>query len=371
MIKVVHVLGRLDRGGIETWLKDVILHYDRENFQMDFVTNRPGEGVYDEIIVEMGSKLNPILLDKGIWKFSRAFYKFLKAEQYNIVHAHSHFFSGYICFIAFLAGVSCRISHSHNDTSKIDSNSFYRKCYIEIQRMLINIFATKRVACSEPAGKALFKNKSHEIIQYGINLSNFKKKEDNTRSKILKEFNLPENAFFIGHVGSFSEQKNHDFLIDIYFHISKGNPNIYLLLIGEGKLQEDIKKKVGSLNLKNVLFLGGRNDVNLFMSEIFDIFLFPSLYEGLGIVLLEAQMAGLKCIISDVIPHDAIIIKENIRNLSLKDNSQKWANSLMEMLDNKNNIDYNSIVDKMYNSPFNITNSVASLENIYNQCVNK
>jgi hypothetical protein len=170
MIKIAQVLASLNRGGIETWLKDVVLTYDKERFCIDFVLTNPEPGAYDDIVQKEGSRLNIVPLKDGLWTFSWNLYRLFRRERYDVVHAHPHFFCGWICFIAFLAGVRCRISHSHNDTRQVEGGaSLKRKCYLTIQGFLIRLFSTKRIACSKEAGLALFKKKSFDILHYGVN----------------------------------------------------------------------------------------------------------------------------------------------------------------------------------------------------------
>jgi glycosyltransferase involved in cell wall biosynthesis len=367
MIKVAQVLASLDRGGIETWLKDVTLVYDKEKFHIDFVLMRPKAGAYDDIVRKEGSKLNRVSLGDGLWKFSWNLFRLFKHEKYDTVHAHSHFFCGWICFIAFLAGIPCRIAHSHNDTLRIEAGaSLKRKCYLAIQSILIRLFSTRRLACSKEAGLALFKKQPFDILHCGVNFDRFLKAgSENMREQLLKLFNLPSDAVCIGHVGRFAEQKNHTFLIDIFEDVSKKMPEAYLLLVGVGPLQEEIRDKVERLNLKNVRFLDGRDDVDVLMKNLFDIFLFPSLHEGLGIVLLEAQIAGIKCIISDVIPEEVDLIPGNIVRLSLHDSPRTWADAVCGILNHAGNPDYEDIAKAAKRSPFSIHYSARRLEEVY------
>lgn len=372
MVRIAHVLGRLDRGGVETWLKDIILHYDKDKYQMEFVLTKSGEGVYDEIVMSEGSRLNTIPLSHGIFNFSWNLYKLFRNEKYDIIHTHLHFFSGYICLIAFFAGVSFRISHSHSDTSILQKKAtLFRKFYYEFQRFLLNVFSNRKLACSIEAGKALYKKDNYNVLYCGVDFEKFYYDPNTSnKEKILFELNIPNNAIIIGHVGRFSIPKNHSFIIDIFAEF-KGKSDIFLILIGEGTLMDAMKNKAYQNNIENIRFLGGRNDVNIFMRDVFDIFLFPSLYEGLGICLLEAQVAGLKCLISDMIPTEVILINENMKRLSLNDSPKRWKETLLEMLRYKNDSDYNSIIDRVNDTPFNIKNSTFSLENIYNQCINE
>jgi len=367
MIKVVQVLGRLDRGGIETWLKDVIVNYDKNKFHIDFILMKEGNGAYDDIVKQYGSMLHIIPLSLGLFRFGLCLYKKLRSEKYDVVHAHPHFFCGFVCMIAFFARVQCRISHSHSDTLNTQrKSSILKKIYYELQRVLISLFSTRKIACSDDAGYALFRNKRYEIIYCGVDFGKFREKKNLiVRENILSQYQISPDAIVIGHVGRYSYPKNHTFLIDIFSEIVKQVPNSYLFLIGEGELKKNIELKVEKLHLDNVVFLGGRDDVNLFMKHIFDIFLFPSLYEGLGLVLLEAQAAGLRCLISDTIPREVNLINESVCEYPLDKNSKEWANELIKLLNSRKNISDENISSILEKSPFSINYSINSLQNLY------
>lgn len=367
-IKVVQVLTSLNRGGIETWLKDVVKFYDKERFQIDFILTGTEGGAYAPIVEKEESIINIVPLSKGILRFGIDFYKTLKREKYDVIHAHPHFFCGYLCFIAFLAGVPLRISHSHNDTSVVDSQGgFFRKLYLYVQSSLLSLFSNKRLACSNVAGKALFGNKPFELIYCGIDFSRFNKEDANKqiRRELRQQLNIPPDGICVGHVGRFNEQKNHEFLIDIFKEINIEKPNTYLLLVGIGPLTEKIKHKISSDNINNVLFLGGRDDVNILMKNLFDVFLFPSLYEGLPLTILEAQASGLKCLISDTISAETIIVKKNVATLPLSKGAYEWAKILCDMIDDDFLLDNAYIKKQMEQSPFSIQKSVFCLEKIY------
>jgi len=181
---------------------------------------------------------------------------------------------------------------------------------------------------------------------------------------IRLKLGIPVNSFVIGHVGRFDEQKNHYLLIEIAAEIIKKNTGTYLLLIGEGPLQPLIKKKVENLGIsKNVIFAGAQNDVPAIMSGAMDVFLFPSLYEGLGIVLIEAQAAGLSCIISDSIPFEADIVKQNIKRVSIRKSPEEWAEAMLT--NSKPVVSREECLRVVSNSQFNIHSSIHKIETIY------
>lgn len=367
-IRVGHLLAKLNTGGIETWLKDVVCNYDKQKFQMDFILTTPGEGFYDEIIKKNESHIYIIDISHKL-KFYYNFYNFLKKEKFDIIHSHLHFFSGITLLIAYLAGVKIRISHSHNDTSGLQNRISLKSLYFALMSKLITIFSTKKLACSIDAGKSLFGNSNFDLYFCGVDLEKFKKISENYsdfNTKFRKDFGIPNNAKIIGHVGRFEKQKNHHFILKIFKEVVKKDPDCYLVLIGDGRLIHEIKELSVSLGIDNkIIFLGMRNDVENFMKYVFNLLLFPSLYEGLGLILIEAQASGLKCIISDVIPQEATVIQSCVEKISLNQDAETWSNVILKSFNTNKKLSYTEINSVIDNCPFSINFSVIELQKIY------
>lgn len=301
--KVIHVLGKMDAGGVETWLVNLLKNTDPTQIQHEFLLQKSGKGFYDEEIILGGGKIHHCLNNGNPFIYSLNLYKILKLIRPDIIHSHVHIFSGLVLFIAFLCGIKIRISHSHSDTRNKESKaSILRKLYIYIMKKLIGCFATHKLAVSEKAAECVYglnwqMQKNITIMPCGIDISKFNPNfKDHT---LRQQIGIPNDAFVIGHVGRFVEAKNHSFLIDVFNEVSQKNDNAYLVLVGNGPLLIKIQKKVEELGLKDkVKFLGLRKDVPILMLNIFDIFLFPSLWEGLPLTLVEAQLSGLYCLAS-------------------------------------------------------------------------
>lgn len=301
--KVIHVLGKLDAGGVESWLVNLLKNTDSKKIRHEFLLQKPGKGFYDEEIIFGGGKIHHCLNNGNPFIYSLNLYKILKLIRPDIIHSHVHVFSGLVLFVAFLCGVKIRISHSHSDTRNKESKaSVLRKIYIYIMKKLIGCFATHKLAVSEKAAECVYglnwqMQKNITIMPCGIDISKF---NPNLKDHTLRQqIGIPNDAFVIGHVGRFVEAKNHSFLIDVFNEVSQKNDNVYLVLVGNGPLLIEIQKKVEELGLKDkVKFLGLRKDVPILMLNIFDIFLFPSLWEGLPLTLVEAQLSGLYCLAS-------------------------------------------------------------------------
>jgi len=370
-IRILHVVGGMNRGGVETWLMHVLRHIDRDRFQMDFLVHTEKPCPYDDEARALGSKIIPCLSPSKPWLYGRNFKRILREYgPYDIVHSHVHHFSGYVLYLAKQAGVPVRIAHSHNDTSAIDAKAgLHRRLYLTLTKWLIDRYATLCLAASYKVVTVLFnqawKTDSRcRILYCGVDLTPFRDLVDSVA--VRAEFGIPADAFVVGHVGRFEKQKNHKFLIDIVAEIAKREPKMHLLLIGDGSLRSEIQKKVINHGLANrVTFAGLRPDVPRLMLGVMDLFLLPSIHEALGLVLIEAQAAGLPCVFSDVIPEEADAVKLLVRRISLSKSASDWAEAAISARSAASAITQADTLPVLENSPFNIAVSVQKLTEVY------
>lgn len=370
-IRILQVVGGMNRGGVETWLMHVLRHIDRARFQMDFVVHTEQPCPYDGEVRDLGSKIIPCLDPSKPWLYARNFKRILReCGPYDIVHSHVHHFSGYVLWLAKQAGISVRIAHSHNDTFSIDARAkLPRRLYLNLTKWLIDRYSTLGLSASRQVARVLFNTTGKtdprwQILYCGIDLKPFRDRIDcaNTRAKL----GIPADAFVVGHVGRFEEQKNHSFLIDIATEIAKREPKMHLLLVGDGSLRSEIQQKVINNGLANrVTFAGLRSDVPRLMLGAMNIFLFPSLYEALGLVLIEAQAAGLPCVFSDVVPEEANAIKPLVRQVSLSKSPSDWADVVISARICVSAITQADILTALEKSSFNIANSVEKMTAVY------
>jgi len=370
-IRILHVVGGMNRGGIETWLMHVLRHIDRDRFQMDFLVHTAEPCAYDDEVYAIGSKIIHCLNLSQPWIYAANFRRILhECGPYDIVHSHVHHFSGYVLYLAKQAGIPVRIAHSHNDTSAVEAKAvWHRRLYLALTKNWIARYATMGLGCSHKAVANLFgsdwqSDPRWRVLYCGINLTPFQKQVNS--DSLRAELGIPTDAFVIGHVGRFAEQKNHVFLLEIAAEVAKREPKMRLLLLGEGSLRSDIEQKVLQMGLSDrVIFAGIRPDVPEIMGSIIDIFLFPSLHEGLGLVLIEAQAAGLPCIFSSVVPDEADVVKPLVRRLSLSQPASEWAEGVLTQRDAGSTITKSDALALVETSPFNIETSVKQLESIY------
>jgi glycosyltransferase involved in cell wall biosynthesis len=245
----------------------VLRHIDRQDFQLDFLVHTTKPCAYDDEIRSIGSCIIPCLTPSSPFAYARNFKRILREYgPYDVVHSHVHHFSGYVLWLASLAGVPIRIAHSHSDTSTRQANvGLARRNYIHITSYLINRYATNKLAASEKAGVALFggnwRNDLRARTLYcGIDFAPFRIAVDST--EVRNELGIPQEMFVIGHVGGFSVPKNHSFLVDVAVEVIKQKSDVLFLLVGDGHLRPQIEDKVIKLGLKDkFIFTGIRSDI--------------------------------------------------------------------------------------------------------------
>lgn len=329
-LRVLHFQGRMGRGGAETFLMNTYRNLDRKKVQFDFLIYREFKNVkpYHEEIKNLGGRIfyvtNP---KKNIFKYIKEVKHLLKKESFDIVHSQVFFGGGLNLWLAFRSGIKKRIVHSHA-TSHEQSQSIMFMTARKILDRLMFKYATDYLACSYEAGTALYgENHPFIFVPNGIDLEKYHS-VPKLKSEIKEQLSINESAFVVGNIGRFELQKNHKFLIDIFKKVIQIKPNSHLLLIGEGSLENEIKTKVKEYNLEhNISFLGVREDIPEVLKAI-DVFLMPSLYEGLPISAVEAQAAGNKLVLADTISKETKLT-ENVQFLSLDNSADYWAKCIV------------------------------------------
>lgn len=362
-IKILYMGLSPNLGGIEKYLINISRNIDYEKFEVDFLVFK-GEKVcfYDEIIKKSNIyEITP--RTENYIKYIKELKKFLKNGTYDYIHFNLMEFS---CFEGIIYARkftnSKVILHSH--IANHETISLKTKVLNKIGEKLIqNKDTYLKVACSDDAGKYMFrgfKNENFTILYNGINVKEFEFNNID-REKLRKKLKIDEK-FVIGNIGRLVKQKNHLFLIEILNQLIKMDKNIVLLMIGNGNLRDEINNKVLEYGLKdNILYIDNTNEINKYMCAM-DSFVFPSLYEGLGIVLIEAQSSGLKCYITNTLPQE-IDVTRNINRISLNNSPQYWAKQILK--DKNNEIDRKAQNIVVNNSDFNISNSIYKLEEYY------
>ena len=357
MIRILHVITGMGSGGAESMIMNWYRKIDRTKIQFDFHL-RSNENIYRDEIEEMGGRVYymPEFPKRYFSNFLQT-YKFFKKhhKEYNIIHVHANaLIYTNVFLIAKHFGIKHRIIHSHSTSTK-------SKLFLPLHR--INKLRIKRMAncflaCSKEAGKWCFKD-SFTVINNGIDTEKFKYSKSD-REDIREEFGIEKNATIFCHVGRFLEVKNHSFILELFEKIYEEDNESFLILVGTGPLKEKYENAVKEMNCRNnVIFAGVRSDVQKIMSAS-DVLIFPSLYEGVAVTLIEAQANGLYSVVSDVLP-SVVKITDNIVFLSLKDELETWKNVVKNQID----VDRLQCNEMVKNSDFNIENVAGYLQSIY------
>ena len=294
--------------------------------------------------------LNPFSLE-----YRKLLERFLKQHrEYSIIHVHQDCMSSLILRYAKKNQIPIRIAHSHNAMQDKNLKYLVKLFY----KKFIPRYGTDLFACSEKAGKWMYGTHAFQLLYNAIDVDNYmfnRKIRDEYRKKLGMT-----DKFVIGHIGRFNRQKNHKFIISIFKNIVSNNPDATLLLVGTGELQEEIKKHVSNLGIeKQVIFLGVRNDIPSLLT-VMDAFLFPSLYEGLPVTLIEAQASGLPCFISDEIT-DEVVVTDLVKKISIHSSSDEWSTAV-NGAESCNRSAYAGIVKK---SHYNIQKEAEHLAKFY------
>jgi glycosyltransferase involved in cell wall biosynthesis len=346
--------------GVASFLMNIYRHIDHDKIQFDFLSYSLSENNYVEEIKLFGGNVhNAPNYKKHFFKYINYIQNIITNGNYDIVHCHEFLLSICSLFIAKSVGVKVRIIHSHNSSI----SSLWKKLTVYLFRIIWKYFATDFFACSTEAAHFLFGERCKYVIvnnaiepeRYVFNVI--------VRNNIRNNLHLPENAFVIGYIARFVKEKNHLFLINAFINILQKNINAYLLLAGEGILQDTVKKYADKLNLsKNMIFYGVSNKVYELYS-VMDVFVFPSLFEGLGITGIEAQCAGLPVIASNNIPK-TMQVTNLVQWLDLKDGPEKWAEKILEYLPLKDRMNMCEVITQ---NSYNIKNESKKLELMYNK----
>ena len=369
-LRILHVLKGMNPGGIETWLRNAMQSIDRDRLRFDFLTGTEQPCIFDAELQEMGCRIIPCMGARHPWVYARNFIRLVNLHgPYDVIHSHVHHYSGFVCWLARQAGIPVRIAHSHSDNRiKEDFAPWPRQAYLRAMEVLVRRNATHGLACSGAAAEALFGKKWQQdarwtVLPCGINCGAFRIPPD--RQQVRNEMGIPPDALVVGHVGRFSEAKNHSFALDVLAVAMARNPRIHALFVGDGPMKTFMMEKASKLGIGGrVVFAGIRSDIPRLMMGAMDVFLFPSKWEGLGLVAIEAQAAGLPCLMSDTIPSDTDIVPELIRRMPISKGQELWARTLLDMPCRDNTMATHAL-NSVEKSAFSLDRSVRMLQELY------
>lgn len=354
--RILQIIGSLDMGGAETMIMNIYREIDKNEIQFDFLITDPKVGFYENEAKELGARIyKSKTKSRHPVRYSKDLKKIIAANKYDTVHVHAtNAYAALPLLVAKNAGVKKRICHSHNSQG-------INKNIQSILRLCLNRQATIKISCSDLAANWMYGKNSSDylVINNPIDVRKFIYSETK-RELIRQKLGIKNEKVYI-HVGRFAKQKNHNFIIDIFQEILKIQSNSFLILIGDGYLIEEIKKKVLDYDITGkVFFLGIIDNVQDYLSAS-DLFLMPSLFEGFPVTLVETQANGLPSLLSDKITQQ-VRLTDIITFNSLNSDALNWAEKAVTLTKKAyNRANYTDAIAILYDSK----NIAKKIEEIY------
>ncbi|MGG2092740.1 glycosyltransferase family 1 protein [Bacillus sp. S13(2024)] len=333
-IRVLQVAGEMRCGGAETMIMNIYRNMDRNHIQFDFVSFSRVKGHFDDEIKRLGGRIFyiPSPKETGVVQFCYNLMKVIKKQgPFHVVHAHTLYNIGLVLLATRIAGVKCRIAHSHSTKATINSN-LLRNIYNIVMKKLIHLNATHYLACGVDAGcflygESLF-NKKGVVLSNAIDVAEYRNDHNSNILAIRNELKLRPETLVIGQVGTLNAIKNHKFSISVGRRLQEKGVDFKMIFVGDGELRDELRKNAKSAGIdKNIIFLGIRSDIPRLMG-VFDLLIMPSIFEGLPVTLIEAQAAGIPCVVSDVITIEADLGLGLLKYISLNDDIDKWIHAI-------------------------------------------
>lgn len=368
---VLQVIKSMSHGGAETMIMNIYRNIEKNKIQFYFLCMSEKKGDYENEIEKLGGKIYRVKSPdtgriRNLLQIYKTIKKIKKQKEIIAIHSHVSYYSGFVNFAAYLAGIKTRIAHSHT-TSDIRKISFIRKIYNNFSKIMINRFSNVKLSCGEKAGEYLYTKKDYIIFNNGIDLEKYTEVTKEQCYELRKELDIKEKDFVIGHVGRFEKVKNQIYFIELAKEMKKNRNDFKIVLVGNGTLFESIKNKIIDEGLEKFFVLPGlRNDINVFMN-MFDIFILPSLYEGFPLVVVEALAGKNNCYISKNVSSETKVIDNMVNFFDLNEN----ISILINKINKSKKIENINIEQILKEKGYSIVDMTKKIEQIYTRENNK
>jgi glycosyltransferase involved in cell wall biosynthesis len=372
-IRVLSVVDQLPINGLSMHVMEVLRHTDRRECAIDVMTHTVEPQHFDEEARRLGTKVLPCLSRSRPWRYAKNFRRILREHgPYDIVHCHLRFFSALVLRLARRAGVPVRIAQSHSAGWHDNRRppAVVRALMAMARRSMLR-HLTRGIGVSEEAAASLFGPRWHQDPRIGvshccIDLERFHQPVDT--DAVRHELGLPEDAFVLGHVGRVGPGKNHRFLLHVASELRRSRPDTCVLIVGDGPAVAEVRQCAQELGIAGqVVFAGFRSDVPRLMAGAMDVFVLPSFYEGLPLVLVEAQAAGLPCVYSDVITREVEVVPGLMHARPLTAPPSAWAEAILVVQDDPTPVSPVEALAAVETTDFNIRRGVEALLEIYRE----
>lgn len=359
-IKVVQFIGAMNVGGSENLLMNIYRNIDRAKYKFIFMENIAEKTHYTDEILRLGGEVvkMPVFSLKNTVPYYRSLAKYFKNYDIDTVHAHTYLHSWIVLAAAKNAGIKKRVAHAHSAMQKYDNGSKFKWWFL---KKLLLYYATDLAACSTDANNDLFNgHKDAVIVKNPVDLSRFYNISDKSVSELRRTLNIKNKQLVIGHIGRIEKPKNPIFICNIIKLLADKNLDVTLLWLGDGSMKAEVEKYINDNGLNNhIQLVGIVDDVPTYI-KLFDVFIMPSLWEGLSLAAVEVQSQGIPCLFSDTTSRDTKVNK-NIMFLPI-DSPNVWAEAIVRR---PNKVSTKESIQNILNKGFNIENTVHKFVDIY------
>ena len=367
-IRILHVIGIMNRGGAEIMIMNLYRNIDRTRVQFDFVENSPEPAAFDQEILSLGGRIFrcPHYNGKNHFAYRKWWNSFFEVHQEEYAAVHGHLGSTAAIYLSIAARYGIyTIAHSHNvNMMRSVGDAVYALFAYPTRFVADTFFACSRDAGISRYGKLIGNDPRRcTVLRNAIDTTRFAFSMD-ARKAARKKLGLTETQIVLGNISRFSDQKNHTFLLDIFAEVHKKEPGSVLLLVGDGALRPRIEQKIAQLGLMDAVILTGvqRNTWDYY--QAMDVFVMPSHYEGLGVALVEAQTAGLPCCVSSAVPEESALTSL-VQFRSLADTAEQWASWVLE----RTGLPRQDMRDAVRDAGYDISSTSRWLEDFYTKVV--
>jgi glycosyltransferase involved in cell wall biosynthesis len=367
--RILHVVSSVDRGGIEIWLLHLLRHIDRQRYPIDVLVLSDRRGPLERELRDMGCEVRYCANHRRPRVLRRCMLDMIRQHgPYDTVHSHVHYLSGAVVRVAASLGIPIRIVHSRNDMRSVEAPAgAVRRVYTRWMKAWIRKFATHKLAISVTAAEDLYgpdwRAERCIVVHSGRDFSPLLRDLGATGAR--QALGIPADALVVGHVGRLQWRKNQRWVVEVAGVLLRREPRARLLLVGDGADEDQIRAQVAALGIADrVVFAGAREDVLVLMKSAMDVFLFPSHHEGLGVAAVEAQAAGLPCVIAEHLPAEIDVVPGLVRRLPLTESADAWTAAVLAAAgDTRPNPDV--ALHTVLNTDFNIERSVKTMSEVY------
>lgn len=366
-MRILHFPGNSLTGGVGSVIMNLYRHIDNSKYEFNFCFPSTEKGPFWDEITRKGGMVfhSPSMKSAGLLKYVSETRKLIVDNgPFDVVHVHSVHAGAIILVAAYLAGVKKRIYHVHNTQDAAMLDGLISRVLQFIFRLLIFIFATERIACGKDAGKYIYRNHSFVVLNNAIDLKRFRPYDQERVTEIKKSLGLPPGKIIVGNVFRFVKEKNPDFYLDLAQENIRFGNNCHFLLVGDGPLFDEFRRKIIKSNLSDFFTLTGRRSDPECMLNAMDVFTLPSFFEGLPVTAMEAQACGIPCVLSKNITGECVVLKRFCSMLQLSETANIWLENILAFA-KQGKADEITIYNSFVHNNFEINKVVEQLKGIY------